>query len=394
MAQQRPSKSDHSYDDEIDMFELLRFVVQGARFWIAGGVVAGLIALIYCLFLFPTTHRQQTVNDIGLTVDKLVLIREMMPALTFPLKDEMKARGLDRLYNNIVKSDQFLAKTMLPLSGVDLKQKNLSPEEMKKIDAIRILIKGNDIELLQKENEFLKQSLRGLSQYVEVKQWIDNRLREAKLQLFNTEAQVNAQQLFYERAERQLQSYQQLQTQAKDTKDLQIILNLSNQEAIVDDKNELNNITEFSGAKYLPLANRLLALKSEMVDQLEAIQIANKQILATRLSQSILLSLAQQFEQLPYQANVLDLSPLFQVVNDARNNTDLSREEIGTLDAIERNLLAFERNGLRLNNSLPPIVEKKGRLKVMIMTGVIGGVLGFVYYIVLYLIRAYRRRYH
>jgi protein tyrosine phosphatase (PTP) superfamily phosphohydrolase (DUF442 family) len=104
--------------------------------------------------------------------------------------------------------------------------------------------------------------------------------------------------------------------------------------------------------------------------------------------------LAQRFEQLPYQANVLDLTPLFQVVSDARINQDLSREEVAALDEIERNLLAFERNGLRLNNSLPPVVEKKGRLKVVMVTGVLGGVAGFVYFIILKLISAYRRRYH
>ena len=394
MAQQRLKKTQTSFDDEIDLFELLRFVVQGTRFWVLGGVLAGLLALVYCLTLFPTTHRQQTVNDIGLTVDKLVLIRQMMPAMTFPLKEEMKDQGLERLYSNIVKDDEFLVKSMLPLSGVDLKHKNLSAEEFKRIDAIRILLKGDNIELLQQENQFLKNSLRGLSQYVELKQWIDNRLREAKLQLFDTEAQVNGQQLSYERAERQFQSYQQLQAQSKDTKDLQIILNLSNQETAVDDKTELNNISEFSAAKYLPLANRLLALKSEMVDQLEAIQIAKQQIQATKLSQSVLLSLAQQFEQLPYQANVLDLTPLFRVVSDARINPNLSREEVGALDDLERNLLAFERNGLRLNNSLPPVVEKKGRLKVVLVTGVLGGLAGFVCYIILNLIGTYRRRYH
>lgn len=394
MAQQRPKKPYPTYDDEIDLFEVLRFLVQGTRFWVTGGVLAGLIALVYCLTVFPTTHRQQTVNDVGLTVDKLVLIRQMMPALTFPLKDEMQAQGLGRLYNNIVKNDQFLAKIIQPLSGVDLKQKNLSAEEFKKIDAIRILLKGEDVELLQRENQFLKQSLRGLSQYVELKQWIDNRLREAKLQLFNTEAQVNEQQLSYERAERQFQSYQKLQTQSKDTKDLQIILNLSNQETMVDDKTELNNISEFSAAKYLPLANQLLAIKSEMVDQLEAIQIAKQQIQSTKLSQRVLLGLAQRFEQLPYQADVLDLTPLFQVVSDARINPNLSLREIGALDDIERNLLAFERSGLRLNNSLPPVVEKKGRFKVVIVTGVLGGVAGFVYYIIMILINAYRRRYY
>lgn len=393
MAQQQPKKPQSSFDDEIDLFELLRYVVQGARFWVTGGVLAGLFALLYSLTLFPTTHRQQTVNDIGLTIDKLVLIRQMMPALTFPLKEEMQAQGLERLYDNIVKNDEFLTKTILPLSGLDQKQRNLNPEEMKRIDAIRILLKGGDIELLQQENQFLKNSLRGLSQYVELKQWIDNRLREAKLQLFNTEAQVNGQQLSYERAVRQLQSYQQLQAQSMDTKDLQIILNLSNQETTVGDKTELNNISEFSAAKYLPLANRLLALKSEMVDQLEAIHISTQQIQATKLSQSVLLSLAQRFEELPYQANVLDLTPLFQVVSEARVNPNLSREEVGALDDLERNLLAFERNGLRLNNSLPPVIEKKGRLKVVVVTAVLGGMAGFVYYIILNLIGTYRRRY-
>ena len=35
-----------SSDDEIDLFELLHFLLKGARYWLSGGLIFGFLALI------------------------------------------------------------------------------------------------------------------------------------------------------------------------------------------------------------------------------------------------------------------------------------------------------------------------------------------------------------
>jgi len=176
------------FDDEIDLMELIHFIVKGARFWIAGGLIAGLLALIYALTLYPSTYRQQTINDIGLNQERLALIRQMIPPMTFPLKENMRAQKLEDLYDRIVKDEDFLDETIFGISGVDLKDKNQDNELRGKVDTVRILVKGKDPDLMQREMNFIRNSIRGLSQYLSVKRFLDDMSREAKLKLFNTEA--------------------------------------------------------------------------------------------------------------------------------------------------------------------------------------------------------------
>ena len=175
---------------------------------------------------------------------------------------------------------------------------------------------------------------------------------------------------------------------------MQIIINLSNEEVTAGNKKELNNISEFSGAKYLPLGNRIVALKSEMADQLEAVQISELQIEALKLSQKVLNDLVVTFNASPYHGDVIDFSPMIQLVQDyRRQKTDYTREEVAALDNLERRLISFDRSGLRFTNSLPMVVEKKGRLSLVLIGGFIGAFLGFLLYSISSLTNTYSRRY-
>ena len=383
------------FDDEIDLMELMHFIVKGARWWIGGGLIAGLLALLYALTLYPTSYRQQTINDIGLNQERLALIRQMIPPMTFPLKENMRAQKLEDLYDRIVKNEDFLDETIFGISGVDLKDKNQDSELRGKVDTVRILVKGKDPDLMQREINFIRNSILGLSQYLSVKSFLDDMSREAKLKLFNTEAQVNGQYLSYERAERQLLAYQELQRQPNQQQDLQIILNLSNHEERVGDKGSMNSITEFTGAKYLPLGNRIVGLKSEMADQQQAIRISQQQIQALKLSQSVLSQMADVFASIVYQADVIDFQPLFEVVQEyrQRGGSAYSREEIAALDNLERNLISFERNGMKFNNTLPGVFEQKRRGMLVVISGLLGGVFGFLFYVVQTVMDSFRRRY-
>ena len=384
------------FDDEIDLMELIHFIVKGARWWVGGGLIFTLLALIYALTLYPTSYRQQTINDIGLTQESLTLIRQVMPAMSIPLKHSMQAQGLDSLYQRLTKGSGYLEKTILGLSGADLRDKTLDKELKSKIDTVRILVKGKDPDQMQREVSFIRNHLRGASQFLAVKMYLDDQVREAKLNLFNTESMVNRQRLSYERAERQLQSYQALQQEPNGARDLQIILNLSNQEETVDDFAAQNNISEFTGAKYLPLGNRIVGLKSEMADQLEAVHIAQQQIEALKLSQRVLSELESVFNRTQFQGDAIDFAPMVEVVHNFRQQLeggDSTREKIAALDNLERNLISFERNGLKFNNTLPAKVEQQGRGELVVISGLLGGMFGFLWYMGLTVMASYRRRY-
>jgi hypothetical protein len=398
MANQQPKTraTKQTYpDDEIDLFELLHFLVKGSRYWLSGGLILGLMALIYALALYPSSYQQQTINDIGLNQESLNLVRQVMPAMTLPLEDKTQTQGLETLYTKITKRGQdYLDETFYGISGVDLKDKSLDSRTKGRIETVVIRLKGDDRDLAKREIDFIRNNIRGISQYLAVKKYLDNEIINARIDLFNTESQVNRQKLNYERASRQLLAYQALQNESNEVKDMQIILNLSNEEETVGNKKELNNISEFSGAKYLPLSNRIVALKSEMADQMEAVQISELQIEALKLSQNVLHDLVVTFNASPYHGDVIDFSPMIQLVQDyRRQKTDYTREEIAELDNIERQLIDFDRSGFRFSNSLPMVVEKKGRLSLIIVSGFIGAFLGFLLYVISRLANTYRRRY-
>lgn len=376
--------------------ELIHFIIKGARWWISGGLIAALLALLYALTLYPTTYRQQTINDIGLTQESLTLIRQVMPAMTIPLEDSMRTQGLDSLYQRLTKGSGYLEKVIIGLSGADLKDKTLDQETKGKIDTVRIFVKGKDPQLMQREVSFIRNHLRGVSQYLAVKRYLDDQVREAKLNLFNIESQVNRQRLSYERTERQLRAYQTLQQEPNGARDLQIILNLSNEEETVDDFAAQNNISEFPGAKYLPLGNRIVGLKSEMADQLEAVHIAQQQIEAVKLSQRVLNELLSTFNANQFQGDAIDFAPMVEVVHNFRQQLegeDSTREKITALDNLERNLISFERNGLKFNNTLPAVVDQQGRGKLVVISGLLGGVFGFLWFVLQTVMDSYRRRY-
>ena len=390
----RAIQQTHS-EDEIDLFELLHFLIKGSRYWLSGGLIFGLMALIYALILYPSTYQQQTINDIDLKQESLSLVRQVMPAMTVPLEGKMQAEGLESLYSRITKGGQaYLDKTIFGISGVDLKDKSLDSLTKGKIDAVVISIKGDDPDLAKREIDFIRNNIRGASQYLAVKKYINDEIIDATINLFNSRAEVNRQMLSYERVSRQLLAYQALKNESNGLKDMQIILNLSNEEVSTDDKKELNNISEFSGAKYLPIENRIVALRSEMADHQEAMNIAELQIEALKLSQKVLNDLSVTFNETPYQANVINLSPMIQLVQDYRQQkTDYTREEISALDNLERELINFDRSGFRFANSLPMVVEKKGRLFLILISGFIGAFLGFLFYAISNLAQAYRRRF-
>ena len=164
----------------------------------------------------------------------------------------------------------------------------------------------------------------------------------------------------------------------------------------MDDFAAQNNISEFTGAKYLPLGNRIVGLKSEMADQLEAVHIAQQQIEALKLSQRVLSELESVFNRTQFQGDAIDFAPMVEVVHNFRQQLeggDSTREKIAALDNLERNLISFERNGLKFNNTLPAVVDQQGRGQLVVISGLLGVVFGFLWYVLQTVLASYRQRY-
>ena len=131
-----------------------------------------------------------------------------------------------------------------------------------------------------------------------------------------------------------------------------------------------------------------------MADLKEGLQVSEFEIEALKLSQKVLNDLVVTFEETPYQGDVIDFSMMIQLVQDyRRQKTDYTREEVAALDNLERRLISFDRSGFRFSNSLPMVVEKKGRLFLVLIGGFIGAFFGFLFYAISSLVNAYSRRY-
>ena len=380
-----------THDDEIDLFELIRFFVDIRRYWLIGGLGLGGLAIIYALLFYPISARQLTLNDVGLNQEKLALLETMIPASVVPLEQSFIERDQQELWQSL-KNDNFILKTIVGVSGVDLKEKSEELENKKRIDAVRVIVKGKDPNRLRRDIETIQDLIRGLSQSLAINTWLESNLTAIRLNLFNKRAELNSLIVSEQRLEKQMQNYEAIAKASPGVKDMQVILNLSNAEDKLASKSEMQSVSEFSGAKYLPLANRIVALKTEQSDLKEVRIIAERELGALELRSQALTGIEAAMVNIAFSGSTLDLGALFDVVANLRSS-NLTAEQVVTLDATERELIGFDVMARKFNNRLPMVVEQKGEVKLIIIAGILGGVLGIVYGAWLKLSQAYRRRF-
>ena len=388
MAKQ-PLRPDH--DDEIDLFEIVKFFVDIRRYWLIGGFGLGALAIVYALLLHPITARQLTLNDVGLNQERLALLMTMIPASVAPLEEQFIERDQVELYESL-KDDDFIGKTIIGVSGVDLKEKNEVLENKKRIDAVRVTRKGKDPDRLRRDIQTIQDLIRGLSQNLAINTWLNDELTATRLNEFNKRAELNSLIVSEQRLEKQMQNYDAIAKASPGVKDMQVILNLSNAEDKLASKSEMKSVSEFSGAKYLPLANRIVALKTEQSDLKEVRIIAERELGALELRSQALTGIEAAMANIAFTGSTLDLATLFDVVTNLRSS-DLTAEQVVMLDQTERELIGFDVMARKFNNRLPMVMEQKGEAKLVIFAGVLGGVLGIVFGACLRLSQAYRRRY-
>jgi len=151
-------------------------------------------------------------------------------------------------------------------------------------------------------------------------------------------------------------------------------------------------VTEFSGAKYLPLSNRIQAMKTEQSDLKETRIITESDLGALELRKQALGLIDDEMAKLTFGGRTIDLGGMFTRIASLRT-PELSAEQVVMLDRTERELIGFDVMARKFNNHLPMVIEQKGEAKLVIIAGVMGGVLGIIYGAWLKLSQAYRRRF-
>ena len=380
-----------THDDEIDLFEIVKFFVDIRRYWLIGGFGLGALAIVYALLFHPITARQLTLNDVGLNQEKLMLLETMIPASVSPLKEQFIERDQAGLWESL-KDDGFINKNIVGVSGVDLKEKSEELENRKRIDAVRVVVKGQDPDRLRRDIQTIQDLIRGLSQNLAINTWLSDEITATRLNEFNKRAELNSLIVSEQRLEKQMQNYDAIAKRYPDVKDMQVILNLSNAEDRLDTKSEMQSVSEFSGAKYLPLANRIVAMKTEQSDLKEVRIIAERELGALELLNQALAGIEAAMANIAFSGSTLDLAPLFEVVANLRSS-DLTAEQVVMLDQTERVLIGFDVMARKFNNQLPMVMDQKGKAKLVIIAGIFGVFLGIIYGACLRLSQAYRRRF-
>jgi hypothetical protein len=392
-----------THDDEIDLFEVIKFFLDIRRYWLMGGFGIGLLAIVYAFLLHPITAKQLTLNDVGLNQEKLALLKTMIPASVTPLKEQFIERGQAELYESL-RNDDFIAQTIVGVSGVNQKEKTEELENKKRIDAILVALKGQDVDRLRRNIQTIQDLIRGLSQNLAINTWLNDEITDTRLNQFNKRAEFNSLIVSEQRLENQMRNYDAIAKRYPDVKDMQVmqvILNLSNEKDQLSSeskedhqasKSKMQSVSEFSGAKYLPLANRIVALKTEQSDLKEVRIIAERELGALELRSQALTGIEAVMANMAFNGSTLDLTALFDVVANLRSS-DLTAEQVVILDQTERELIGFDVMARKFNNHLPMVIAKKGEAKVVIIAGILGGILGIIYGAYIKLSLAYRRRY-
>ncbi|MFY0649808.1 MAG: hypothetical protein JXQ86_04110 [Methylophilaceae bacterium] len=392
MAQQQLKKSQPTYDDEIDLFELLHFIVRNSRFWIAGGIGFGLLGLVYALILMPLTGTLLLKNDIGLTQQTLALTQAKLPGLIKPLSD---LNSNDRVLNNL-SDPEWLIKNIKGISGLDtskLKNLDLLDEKKMAIDSVKVSHKSANAEQLNEEILRIADTFRSGQQYISLVNFINQKTQQFQQRQVEIRNTLEENQLKMERLTVQIKNYQVIAERYPGSANQQLVIELKNQVGEDQTRSEsMNRVEDLAQSKYLPITSRLTALETQLSD----LQSARVQF--ERELQAITLGLTRLNElngQIPaFTLTAIDMQALLTFKPMSSNDNELTREARVLLSEIDKQLTLIGLQSTRLSQQVPLFLQQQGKLKLIVIAGVFGGVLGFLFGAGLELVNAYRRRYH
>ena len=385
-------------EDEIDIFKIVRFINKSKLFWISGVLIATLFSLIYTKTLTPYKIEQGVINDIGLSHEKLQYILKIIPAFVFPYKDKMKADGFSSLYSRITNNENFLSSSVKAIDKDDGIINTISNtggmlNMIPQIGTVQVILNGKDTDLLRSEALFIINTIRNASQYLGVQEFLENKLQESKKVQIEASSKINYQQLNLSFLKRKIKAYDDLKGQASSREDLEIILNINNVQDKGDNTSGLNLESSINGAQYLPISNRILALKSEMTDLEEAIFISKLELEAIDLMVEVINSLNIEFQRIN-EGQEIKFKKLDKIIEDNRNKLSSQIDLIlnNYLNDIERKIYSYEVDGLKLRNYLPAIMKHNSHSIFILISGLIGGLIGIIIYGIFTLNTNYLRR--
>lgn len=374
-------KNSPAYDGEISIHQILDFFVDIRRYWLIGGFGLGILTLVYALAFYPTTVRQIIINDIDLIKPELKIIESMMPSMIKPLELEMREKDLAALYLDIISNDTFLKNAVFGRSGFDGEDENISLYDKNKLDFIEFKLSGDDAEKLSMYISFLADGYLAISEHLSLNNWLDKSINTTSFNIFEIEIKKTKMRIELERLQTLLADLKKLKPAADKIEDIQVILNLNN-----------NNLDEnLPGEKYLPLGNRLLAIQSELQELKGDITISDRELKAANFKLSMFEQLKVYFDNLVFNAKVIDFDPFFGKVDEARALVS-TKEEVAVIDNITHELLKFDIRSSKFNKRLPLKIEKKGRGRTILIGGILGGFLGILIGTMVRVSQFYRRR--
>lgn len=392
MAQQQLKKSQPTYDDEIDLFELLHFIVRTSRFWIAGGVGFGFLGLLYVLILMPLTGTLLLKNDIGLTQQTLALTQAKLPGLIKPLSDQ---NSNDRVLNNL-SDPEWLIQNIKGISGLDtskLKNLDLLDEKKMAIDSITVSHKSANAEQLNEEILRMVDTFRSGQQYISLVNYINQKtlaFQQRQVEIRNT---LEENQLKMERLTVQIKNYQVIAERYPGSANQQLVIELKNQVGEDQTRSEsMNRVEDLAQSKYLPITSRLTALETQLSDLQSARVQFERELQAITLGLTRLNELNRQIPA--FTLTAIDMQALLTFKPIPSNDNELTREARVLLSEIDKQLTLIGLQSTRLSQQVPLFLQQQGKLKLIVIASVFGGVLGFLFGAGLELVNAYRRRYH
>jgi hypothetical protein len=368
-------------DDEIDLFELVRFFISIRRYWLAGGFGLGVLALLYVLSTsssFPVVvSTQLTDNDIGLTGGDFVKMKLLIPALAVPVYPYLVQAGGEELADGLL-DPEWIDAHIVAVHGLEVDKKGEARKKSDIISHVAVTLNGKDPSQSTERIELIKRLIRTIVAHQALGSILNNERQAGTRDLLAAEVRINQLKIVKERALIRLKDYKGLGRDypGVNVPELQVMIDLP------------------AGERFLPMATRIMEIEAGLADNAEALQAARRLKSAVELRRQLIATLEQTFSVLDMSQLNWDIRPLFAVLDSAKVSPQSLEGQAEIFD-LQKKLLANKQLGGRFSQSLPVVSEDKktGRGKLVVIAGVVGGFLGLLLGTASRLVAAYRRRY-
>jgi hypothetical protein len=360
-------------DDEIDLFELVRFFVGIRRYWLTGGFGLGALALLYVLMTpNPVVYSQMTENDIGLTDETFGVLKQQISALAVPVYPYLVEAGGEKLARGLL-DPKWIDEHILAVRGLEA-DKRAKPEERPGISHVAVTLGAEDLNQSAERIALVNRLIRTVVPYQALGSMLNAERQAGTRDLLAAEAAINQLEIVKERGLIQLSDYKRLARDYPNVPELQVMLDLP------------------AGERFVPMATRIMAIEAGLSDNAEALQAARRLKSAVALRRQLIATLEQTFSVMDMSQLSWDVSPLVAVLDSAKVSPQSLEGQAEIFD-LQQKLLLIDQQGESFMQSLPVTEDKTGRGKFVVIAGVVGGFLGLLLGAASRLVAAYRRRY-